>query len=72
MQMGLDKCTKKWSRRKLGNSIGQMYNISPSAGEQYFMRMLLNVCKGCMSFDDLRTFDGQIYPTFKVACVARG
>ena len=47
-----NKCTKKWSRRKLGNSISQMYNISPSASEQYFMFMLRNVCKD-RSIDDM-------------------
>ena len=36
------------------------------------MHMLLNICNGCRYFDDLHTFDGQTYPTFKIACVARG
>ncbi|MCO5596686.1 hypothetical protein L7F22_050754 [Adiantum nelumboides] len=34
--------------------------------------MLLNKCKGCRSFEDIRTFNGQVYDTFKEACNARG
>ena len=61
-----------WTRRKRGNTIGRMYSISPAAGEQYYLRMLLTICKGCKSFEDLRTFDGILYPNFKAACLARG
>ena len=67
-----NKVSKIWTRRKKGNTIGRMYNVSPSAGEHYFLRVLLTVCKGCKSFEDLRTFDGQVHPTFKAACLARG
>ena len=49
-----------------------MYNISPSTGEKYFLCMLLIVCKGCKSFEDLQKVDGHLYPSFKAACLARG
>lgn len=49
-----------------------MYNISPVAGEQYFLRILLTVTKGCKSFEDVRTVNGQVYPNFKSAYLARG
>ena len=52
--------------------IGRMYNIVPTAGDLYYLRMLLTVCRGCKSFEDLRTFNGQMFSTFKEACNARG
>ena len=67
-----NKASKVWSRRKKGHTIGRMYNVSLSTGEQYFLRVLLTICKGCKSFEDLRIFDGQVYPTFKATCLARG
>lgn len=34
--------------------------------------MLLSVCKGATSFEDLATCDGVIHPSFRSACFARG
>ncbi|XP_076905295.1 uncharacterized protein LOC143561020 [Bidens hawaiensis] len=61
-----------WERRKQGFSIGRIHQVSPSLGEAYFLRILLNKVKGPKSFDDIRTVDGQTYPTFRDACYARG
>ncbi|XP_076935570.1 uncharacterized protein LOC143602288 [Bidens hawaiensis] len=63
---------RKWERRKQGFSIGRIHQVSPSLGEAYFLRILLNKVKGPKSFDDIRTVDGQTYPTFRDACYARG
>jgi hypothetical protein len=49
-----------------------MYYIHPSAGEGYFMRMLLMYVKGARSYEDIRTYDDVVYDTFKEACAARG
>ena len=49
-----------------------MYNISPVAGELYFLRILLTVTKGCKSFEDLCTVNGHVHLDFKSACMARG
>ena len=54
-----------------GTSLGQK-GRKATAGELYYLRMLLTVCRGCKSFEDLRSFDGQVFPTFKEACNARG
>ncbi|XP_076889473.1 uncharacterized protein LOC143540247 [Bidens hawaiensis] len=63
---------RKWERRKQGFSIGRIHQVSPSLGDAYFLRILLNKVKGPKSFDDIRTVDGQTYPTFRDACYARG
>jgi hypothetical protein len=52
--------------------IGRVYFSVPSDGERYFLRMLLYNCPGPTSFEDLRTYQETLYPTFQEACLARG
>ncbi|KAF8396453.1 hypothetical protein HHK36_018072 [Tetracentron sinense] len=48
-------------------------NVNASAvGERYYLRMLLHIIRGATNFEDLRTVDCIIYPTFKAACSALG
>ena len=65
---------RRWNHRKrgVGGTIGRIYFVGPSGGERFYLRLLLMVMKGPTSFDDLRTFDGMLYDTFKSACIARG
>lgn len=59
---------KKWTIRKQGFAIGRMYYTPPTAGERFYLRLLLTISKGATSFDELR----HPYPTFYEACHARG
>lgn len=43
-----------------------------SSGERYCLRLLLTVIPGAASYDELRRYEGEIYPTFPAACIARG
>ncbi|XP_035837189.1 uncharacterized protein LOC110944815 [Helianthus annuus] len=52
--------------------IGRIHSVSPAVGEPYFLRILLNKVKGPKSFEDIRTVDGQVFPTFRDACYAMG
>ncbi|XP_057426381.1 uncharacterized protein LOC130719785 [Lotus japonicus] len=65
-----DKKEKKWSPRKQGFSIGRINFVPPGCGELYYLRMLLNVQRGCTSFEDLRSVDNRVYDTFREACIA--
>ncbi|CAB4488149.1 unnamed protein product [Rhizophagus irregularis] len=64
--------TKIWKPRQRGDSIGRMNFVHPAAGEQYYLRMLLNIICGATSFENLRTVNGIIYSSFKEACIALG
>ncbi len=63
---------RRWKRRKMGKTIGRMYFVGPSGGERFYLRMLLTIVKGPMSFEDLHTYDGVVHQTFKSACIACG
>ena len=69
---------KQWRIRKQGsNTIGRVQSIHPSAGEVFYLRMLLvdivfNQSAGKTSFGDLRTVNGVEYGTFKETCRALG
>ena len=66
------KKEKYWARRRSGNKIGRIYNAHAASGERYYLRMLLNTAKGCTSFDDIRTVNGVVHPSYKSACHALG
>ena len=41
-------------------------------GERYYLRLLFTVVRGATSFENLRTVDGIVFPTFKEACISLG
>ena len=49
-----------------------MYYCNPFAGERYYLRLLLTVVRGPSSYENLRTINDVLHPTFQAACVARG
>ncbi|KAL5162368.1 ATP-dependent DNA helicase pif1 [Glycine soja] len=61
-----------WQPRKQGNTIGRLIWVPPSAGELFYLRMMLSTAKGAQSYSDIRTVNGLVYPTFREACFAKG
>ena len=49
-----------------------MYYAHASSGERFYLRLLLTAVAGATSFEDLRSFENHLYPTFREACIARG
>lgn len=66
-----DKRKRMWFIREKGEAIGRIYMISPKQGDLYYCRLLLTHRRGVISFDNLRTIDGELL-TYKVACVRLG
>ncbi|CAF1944441.1 unnamed protein product, partial [Brassica napus] len=64
--------SKVWSERKKGKTIGRIVAVHPSAGDRYYLRILINKIKGPRSYDELKTFNDMKYPDFKSVCHARG
>ena len=59
-------------QREPRKCLARMYAVSPMEGERFYLRMLLNVVRGPRGFEDIKTYQGHIYSTFKAAAVARG
>ena len=64
-----DRC---WRKRAPCAKIGHMYYVHPTAGELYYLCMLLMIVKGATNYADVRTFNGRVYNTYREACEARG
>ncbi|XP_072073598.1 uncharacterized protein [Arachis hypogaea] len=63
---------REWCPRKSHSVIGRIFFVPPGSGEVYYLRLLLNFAKGPTCYEDIRTVDGILYPTFRDACYARG
>ncbi|GJU87647.1 ATP-dependent DNA helicase PIF1-like protein [Tanacetum coccineum] len=63
---------KKWRPRKQRKCICRIVYSTPSAGEHYFLWMLLNVVRGLGKFEQLLMVNGRICATFKEAYFAYG
>ncbi|XP_015374790.1 PREDICTED: uncharacterized protein LOC107169536 [Diuraphis noxia] len=75
---------KKFQRRKRGvnvvgwpdikreHALGRVYTVHPNNTECYHLRMLLHEIRGPISFEALKTVNGQVHPTFKSTCKALG
>ncbi|XP_074278536.1 uncharacterized protein LOC141602121 [Silene latifolia] len=66
------KKVRQWSLRKKGFTIGRLDHVPPQCGELYFMRVLLNHVKGPKCFEDIRSVNDFVHPTFREACYALG
>ena len=65
--------SRSWEhRRDRRPKIGRLHYVHPSAGERYYLRMLLLTVKGSLSFKNLQYHNGVQYSTFKEACRSRG
>jgi hypothetical protein len=61
-----------WRKRTPCSKIGRMYYVHPTAGELYYLRMLLMIVKGAKNYAYVRTFNNRVYDTFRDACEACG
>ena len=62
---------KLWKPRKAAfDTIGRVHSIHPAAGDVFYLRMLLHHdhCMGKTSFNDLRTYKGELCETYQEIC----
>lgn len=66
--------SKQWAPRKRLQipRVSRMHGVSPHNLELFMLRRLLLVVPGAQSFEDLRTVNRQVLPTFEAAVRARG
>ena len=69
-----DKKMKKWQQRKHKGckKVARLHGVSSHNVELFMLRRLLLIVPGAQSWDDLRTVDGRVYPSFESAVRARG
>jgi hypothetical protein len=67
MHFTWDRRKRIWCVREKGEATGRIHMISPKQGDLYYCRHLLIHRRGVISFDDLRTINGELL-TYKVAC----
>lgn len=63
---------KGWQKRKKGRTIGRITYVHRTSGDKYYLRLLLNIVKGPTSFEEIRTANGCLYPSYKEACYVLG
>lgn len=56
--------TRVWTKRQRGDTIGRMVSVLPG-DDRFYLHLLLKHKKGAVSFNDLKTVDGEEYDTFK-------
>ena len=60
----------KWQKRKAHfNTVGRMQSVPPSAGDRFYLRILLVRIRGACSFEELRTVKGKIHNTCRVRLI---
>ncbi|KAL7132310.1 hypothetical protein ABFS83_12G064800 [Erythranthe nasuta] len=64
--------SRTWAPRKKGFSIGRIANVPLGKGEDYYLRLLHNIQRGCTCYEDLRKVFDIVYPTFRDACYVLG
>jgi hypothetical protein len=62
-----------WRKRRQDKvSIGRLYTSNPTQIELFSLRSLLLNVTSPKSFEDIKTVNGEVYPTFRAAAIALG
>ena len=69
-----NKSTKVWITRRRGKEsiVSRLYSAQPKEGERFYLRVILLHVRGATYSASLRTYNGQVYETFREACLTRG
>jgi len=68
-----NKSKKFWKPRNVKRiQIGRLVYANHAKGERYYLRIMLNHVRGATSYENLRTWRGVTYATFRLACEVMG
>ena len=67
-----NKCWIKRQKIRKYKAIGRLNVVSPKDSERFFLKLILNRVKGATSFIDLRTYENQIYNTYRETAIVMG
>ncbi|XP_058734290.1 uncharacterized protein LOC131606021 [Vicia villosa] len=67
-----EKKSRTWKPRKKGFTIGRLIWVPPTTGELFYLRLMLTVVKGPLTFEEIRKVGGTQLDTFRDACFAMG
>ncbi|KAI3642989.1 hypothetical protein MP228_012544 [Amoeboaphelidium protococcarum] len=72
-QYTYNESNKQWTKRiNSSRTLARMPFIQVTAGELYYLRLLLHSVEGATSYEDLKTIDGVQHQSFKDAAYALG
>ena len=61
-----------WKPRTREFAIGRIYHAHPTSGECFYLHLLLSSVSGATCWEDLYSYQGIRYPSFRETCVAHG
>lgn len=67
-----DVTNKQFKKRSSGFSLGHINYVLRKMEDEYFFRVLLNIVIGPQSYDEIKTYNVDVYKTYKEACFLRG
>ena len=67
-----NKNQRCWKPRKKGNTIGRLIWVPSATGELFYLRRMLTIVKGPISYIYLRIVENITYPTLREACEDSG